>query len=251
MKKKGLKENKVGKIMRNLHRDIGYLVVGMTLIYCISGVILLFRDKGVFVYNVRMERPLAKVESGLNATGLGAVLLQNGMSRKFVLESENDSLVVFNKNELTYNIKTGVVTNLYFAKIQDSVKMELKPDLSEEQMVQTLSNARAIQGYFPTLRTADAITFNADSVVYKKASGEIVRPYLQPKLPWFVQKITFLHQLASKEAMHWVALIYAILLSFLALSSFWMYRFGTSYFKRGLVLAAIGVVLTFVFIYIV
>lgn len=237
--------------MRNLHRDIGYLVVGLTLIYCISGIILLFRDKGVFVYNARMEKPLAQVESGLDAHALGNVLLQNGMSRKFVLQSEDDSLVVFNKNELSYNLENGLVTNLYFTKPEDSVRIQLKANLSEEQMVQTLSNARVIQGFFPVSRTDKLITFNSDSVVYKKASGNIVRPYLQPKLPWFVQQITRLHQVASKEAMHWVALIFGVLLAFLAISSFWMYRFGSNYFKRGVVLAVIGFVLTFVFIYFV
>ncbi len=44
------KDMRLSHIMRNLHRDIGYLVLGITLIYCISGTILLFRDKGVFVY---------------------------------------------------------------------------------------------------------------------------------------------------------------------------------------------------------
>ncbi|WP_163711289.1 hypothetical protein [Mangrovibacterium lignilyticum] len=134
-----------------------------------------------------MERPLAQVESGLGAHELEPLLLQNGMSRKFVLESENDSLVVFNKNELIYNLKTGVVSCRYFTKPQDSIKVELKDGLTEEQLVQTLSNAKVIQGYFPVSKSPQTIVFNGDSVVYKKSSGNIVRPYLQPKLPWFVQ----------------------------------------------------------------
>lgn len=245
------KNFKLNNVMRSLHRDIGYLVVGMTLIYCISGTILLFRDKGVFVYNVRMERPLAEVKSKLSARELAPLLLQNGMSRKFVLESENDSLIVFNKNELTYNKKTGVVSCLYFTKPQDSIKAELKAGLSEEQLVQTLANAKVIQGFFPISRTGQAVVFNGDSVVYKKATGKIVRPYLQPQLPWFVKQITHLHQIASKEALYWVALVYAILLAFLAVSSFWMYRFGSSYFKRGLALAVVGIIMTFVIIWVV
>lgn len=37
------KKVSIQKLMRSLHRDIGFLLIGMTLIYCISGLLLIYR----------------------------------------------------------------------------------------------------------------------------------------------------------------------------------------------------------------
>ena len=51
------------------------------------------------------------------------------------------------------------------------------------------------------------------------------------------------HKLNSKSVMHWFAAIYAVLLLFLTLSSFWMYPPKSTFFKRGLILTGAGILL--------
>ncbi len=45
--------------MRALHRDVGFLVVGITLIFCISGILLIFRDTDLLKKERVIVRTLA------------------------------------------------------------------------------------------------------------------------------------------------------------------------------------------------
>ena len=38
----------IHKTMRALHRDVGFLLIGMAIIYSLSGITMIYRDKGVF-----------------------------------------------------------------------------------------------------------------------------------------------------------------------------------------------------------
>ncbi|MFV0437444.1 MAG: hypothetical protein ACK5PS_08650 [Desulfopila sp.] len=44
------------KWMRIAHRDIGFFVIGLTVIYCISGIMLTFRDTGFLKSETTIER---------------------------------------------------------------------------------------------------------------------------------------------------------------------------------------------------
>ena len=86
--------------MRSLHRDIGFLIIGMTLIYCIGGVIMIFRDRGFLRQETRIEKTIAP---GIEAYALGESLHIKSLK---VLKIENN--IVFFK-EGTYNRTTGAV----------------------------------------------------------------------------------------------------------------------------------------------
>jgi len=87
--------------MRSLHRDIGFLIIGMTLIYCISGVIMIFRDRGFLRQETRIEKTIAP---GIEVYALGEALHIKSLK---VLKIENN--IVFFK-EGTYNRTNGAVS---------------------------------------------------------------------------------------------------------------------------------------------
>jgi hypothetical protein len=163
----GQKEKKsINHYMRSLHRDIGFFVIGLTIIYCISGILLIYRDTSFLKNKKNIERQLVP---NLSENELGMAL----HSRNFaVIKTKGDS--VYFKNG-TYNKITGL------AKYTDFV------------------------------------------------------------LPSFLERFNKLHTSNNRNPIHVLSVIFGILLLFLAISSFWMFKPDTKLFKRGICFAAIGI----------
>ncbi len=158
----------VTKIMRNLHRDIGFLMIGLTIVYCISGIILVYRDTDVFTID---KQYIENIKPGLRAEELGRAL----QLRRLNVEKE----------------------------------------------------------------VGDTIYFNYGS--YCKSSG--VANYTINTYPDAVWTINTFHKIKSKSGMSWIAVVYGILLLFLAISSLWMYKLRSKKFKRGILLTVVGLVI--------
>ncbi|MDO9256237.1 MAG: hypothetical protein Q7U54_12040 [Bacteroidales bacterium] len=135
--------------MRSLHRDIGFIIVGLTIIYSISGIVLIYRETGFLKHVELIEKQLS---TNINETELGGILRIRNMEG---LKTEGD--VVSFKNG-TYNKKTGIVK------------------------------------------------------------------YSENALPTFLEKLNNLHKTSDKGITHWFITIFAVLLLFLAVSSFWMFK---------------------------
>lgn len=153
------------KLIRILHRDIGFFVIGLTVIYCISGILLIYRDTNFLRSELLIERTL---EAGL----------------------------------------------------------------SEDRLLQTLK----LKGAKITGVDESEIRFSGGT--YNQESGEVsyvTKEYSQP-----FRAINQVHKAPSQDSKHWFMVLYAISLLFLALSSFYMYRPGTTYFKRGIIIALAG-----------
>ncbi|TRX70591.1 hypothetical protein [Carboxylicivirga sp. M1479] len=163
------------KIMRALHRDIGFLMIGLTIIYCISGIVLVYRDTDTFTID---EQYIENIKPNMAAHELGSALK---LRRLRVLEE-----------------------------------------------------------------TADTIYFNYGN--YCKSSGEAV--YTINTYPDVVWLINGFHKTKSRFGAHWLAVIYGVLLFFLAISSLWMYKPKSKKFIRGLVLTAIGLIIAVIALYI-
>jgi len=166
----------INKLMRSLHRDIGFLVIGMTLIYVISGIVLLYRDTNFLKSEKVIERT---IDAGISENDLGRAL---GM-RHFRIEKSEGDLIYFNGNG-TYNQSTGLVK------------------------------------------------------------------YSVNSLPEWINKMNSFHKTMSRNVMHWFGLIYGIALTFLAISSFWMFKVKTRLFKRGMIFTAVGLILAVILLYI-
>jgi hypothetical protein len=52
-------ERSINHYMRVLHRDIGFFVIGITIIYGISGIVLLYRDTHFFRNEITIEKELS------------------------------------------------------------------------------------------------------------------------------------------------------------------------------------------------
>ena len=157
--------------MRALHRDIGFFVIGLTVVYAVSGIVLNYRDLGFLNVEKTIERQL---DPNLDVDQLGNALhLRNFKDAK---------------------VENGIVS-------------------------------------FPQGQKNDATGL----AQYK--SSEALFP---------VNKFIALHKTNSKGKTHWFSTLYAVALLFLAISAFWMFKQGTSKFRRGVLIAAAGIVFTII-----
>ncbi|WP_346863507.1 hypothetical protein [uncultured Draconibacterium sp.] len=94
----GQGKNKMIKSVRSWHRDIGFFVIGLTLIYALSGIVLLFRDTDFLKQEKQVTR---SIEPGKQESELGAVLRM----RDFKVTKTDGDLLYFDTG--FYNQKTG------------------------------------------------------------------------------------------------------------------------------------------------
>lgn len=162
------KEKKsINHCVRSLHRDIGFFVIGLTIIYSISGIVLTYRDTNFLKYERIVEKTLSP---NMEASELGKAL------------HLRDFKVLKNEGEIEY-FQNGT---------------------------------------------------------YNKVTGLV--KYSEKKLPPILNKFNNLHKSSSRNLMHLFSTIFGILLLFLAISSFWMFKTKTKLFRRGIYIASSGVV---------
>jgi uncharacterized membrane protein len=85
--------------LRALHRDVGFFVVGLVIIYSLSGIALVYRDTEFLTQNVEVEKRLAP---GLDPSELSKTVRIKGFA---VSRTEGD-LIYFQGG--TYNKATGL-----------------------------------------------------------------------------------------------------------------------------------------------
>jgi hypothetical protein len=85
--------------MRALHRDIGFFVIGLTFIYSISGMLLIYRDTDFLKSEKIVERQL---QPNMEVFEIGNALHQRGME----VQKEDAEILYFRNG--TYNKVTGV-----------------------------------------------------------------------------------------------------------------------------------------------
>lgn len=161
--------------MRSLHRDIGFFVIGLTIIFSVSGIVLVFRDTDFLKFNQNIER---KLEPNIEASELGRVLHM----RDFKVQKTEGDIVYFENG--TYNKATGVAA------------------------------------------------------------------YTSKELPAFLNKFSNFHKSSSHDFMHQIVVLYGLLLLFLALSSFWMFKTRSKFFKRGIYFAGAGFLIAIMVLFI-
>lgn len=160
------------KIMRALHRDVGFFLIGMVIIYSVSGITMIYRDKGVFD-----------------------------------------------------------VTNEYAEVLEPSLKLQQVGQAIEKKNIKEVSSDGAII-YF---KQSAKITGS-----YNRETGETQWTAQEP--PFIIKQFNKLHKANSKNVQHWFSVIFGVMLLFLAISSFWMFKPGTRLFNRGVILAILGII---------
>ena len=171
------KQKSIHFYMRTLHRDVGFLMIGLVVVFALSGIVLVYRDTDFLKKEALVQRTISP---NLAPTDLGAALKLKNLK----VEKEEDGVVFFNGGG-NYDQATGMVS--YTTK-------------------------------------------------------EVIFPF---------DKFISLHKMASqKGAIHWLTVVFGVLMLFLAISSFWMFKGGTLYFRRGLFLAGVGVVIAVIVLFI-
>jgi len=174
-----VKENEVKgkrpliKSIRSLHRDIGFFVIGLTIIYSLSGILLIYRDTDFMKQEQQINRT---IEPNKQAAELGSIL----RLRELKILNTEDNIVYFENGK--YNQKTGEVE------------------------------------------------------------------YTSKELPVILNKLTSFHKAISGKNTHWFNLIFGILLFFMAVSSFFMFKSRTKLLRRGIFIAVGGLVSAIIFI---
>lgn len=95
------KRKSINYYMRILHRDIGFFIIGLIVIYSISGIVLTYRDTDFLKSERQVERLL---EPNMEANELGQALRMRG----FRVEREDTEIIHFGSG--TYNKETGLAT---------------------------------------------------------------------------------------------------------------------------------------------
>ncbi len=85
-------------LMRALHRDLGFLAIGLVIVYALSGIILIYRDTDFMKRTETVEKTLAP---GLSAEQLGGELKMRG----FKVTGQTSSTILFDGG--TYDIGSG------------------------------------------------------------------------------------------------------------------------------------------------
>ncbi|WP_320171665.1 hypothetical protein [Maridesulfovibrio sp.] len=163
---KNIEGKSITRLMRSLHRDIGFILIGLTLMYCVSGIVLIYRDQGFLKTEQRVEKVISP---GLDAGEIKSEL----RLRKMKIDRQEGSIIYFNNGK------------------------------------------------------------------YDKITGQV--SYTTQKYPAIIEKLNSLHLSPSNSPIHFLGVTYGILLLFLALSSLLMYKAGTRQLRRGITLAATGI----------
>ncbi|MHC1760028.1 MAG: hypothetical protein AB9917_11025 [Negativicutes bacterium] len=172
MESKDTKEKKtLQEYIRMLHRNIGFFVIGLTMIYSLSGIVLVYRTTDFLKQDTWVQKTISK---DITSAELSKTLRVREIN---IVKSEGN-IVYFRAGD---NIKNGK---------------------------------------------------------YDKATGMV--SYTEKKLPALLNKFNELHKASSRNSAHLFSVVYGILLFFLAVSSFWMYKPGTKMFRQGIYIALAG-----------
>jgi len=84
----------------------------------------------------------------------------------------------------------------------------------------------------------DVVSFNNGT--YNKATGVV--KYSSKELPVLLDRFTGLHKTSSGNINHYLPVLFGVVLLFMAVSSFWMFKRGTRIFRRGVFISVAGII---------
>ena len=90
-------------------------------------------------------------------------------------------------------------------------------------------------------------------IYFKQGTYEIetgIASYEEKKYPYVLDKMMKLHKATTDSKIYWLNIFFGLSLLFFVVSSFWMFLPQTQIFKKGVVFALLGFVLTLVILFI-
>ncbi|MEO9953764.1 hypothetical protein [Nonlabens sp.] len=83
---------------------------------------------------------------------------------------------------------------------------------------------------------------------YNSVTGEA--SFVKKELPYILDKMTHFHKAKSGEPLFFLNIFFGVSLLFFVVSAFWMFMPGTQIFRKGIIFAAAGLVLTLILLFI-
>lgn len=200
MIEKTKKKKSLSHMMRSLHRDLGYFVIGLTLIYALSGILLSGRALGWL--------------------------------------------------EHKYNIAKVMSTKIEKNKVLKNLIQELKKgDFNNIPSAILIDANRSLRHYKFKNEKDDTYIFKArkNTITYNYKTGEI--NYLLSAHPPWIKKFITAHKASHQNAWFYLAILYSIILSFLAISAMFMVKGKFGFKKRGIYIMFSGFIVIFIFLY--
>jgi hypothetical protein len=241
--------------MRVLHRDIGFFAIGLVIIYALSGIALVYRESSFFKVNrdvVKTVSPgldtnavsrefstLAREQGGGGHEGGGRPQLSGG--------GEQGNRSQFNRGNEEGDSRPQLNDS---QNSQGSGRPEVNNNVSAQEGA---GRPEFNGGGRGRMRGARVIKEEGDIVyfdkgTYNKVTGELKMTVSEIVFP--INKMIDLHKAGTRSISHWFIAAFAIVLIFLAVSSFWMFRKNHPNFKRGLLIAAAGIIFSVIMFFI-
>ncbi len=103
---------KIRKLLRILHRDFGYFIVGMTIVYALSGIYLNHRhdfnpDYKIFITDFRVELPALEELSAEDVEEALVSVNEDVIYKKHYINNEGQIKVFIKNGEAVINPNTG------------------------------------------------------------------------------------------------------------------------------------------------
>ena len=121
-----------------------------------------------------------------------------------------------------------------FLKYEEPVSVQLEPGLKDHVLGKELK----LRHFKVEEKNEKEIKFTNGT--YNRETGVaeyIVKQYYSP-----LDKFVKLHKVNNNSGAHWFTVSFGVILGFLAISAFWMYKPSTRLFNRGMVFTGVGLV---------
>lgn len=112
---------KIRKLLRVLHRDLGYFIVGMTIVYCLSGIFLNHRhdfnpDYKIFIEDFQVNIPADKELGEEEVRSIVAEVKEDAVYKKHYTNRDGYIKVFIANGEVVFDPETGEGTMQYLQR---------------------------------------------------------------------------------------------------------------------------------------
>lgn len=129
-----------------------------------------------------------------------------------------------------------------FLKTDQQFEEKFAPKLSNEELGKELR----YRDFKVTKEEGDIVSYKNGT--YNKKTG--VANYTEKDLPYVLNKLTHLHKASTDDPLYYLNIFFGCSLLFFVISAFWMYMPKTTIFKKGILFAMAGIVLTLVLLFV-
>jgi hypothetical protein len=127
-------------------------------------------------------------------------------------------------------------------KLDVQIQKTIDANLTKEELGPALKIKRL------QVNKEDSGVYYFENGNYNTATGEA--EFTKKELPYVLDKMAHLHKAKSGEPLFFLNIFFGVGLLFFVISAFWMFMPGTQIFRKGIIFAAAGLVLTLILLFI-